>query len=154
MTTRELLYIKTIADEGSMTRAAQKLFVTQPSLSHCVMNIEQQLGTRLFTRTSGGLVLTYAGEKYYRMACEVLRVYAAFESEISEERALAQGRVTVGSPIIWATTAPAADAARVPQGASGHRSAHLRGDDRSGGAQPAQRQAGILPFCTRGRTTA
>lgn len=45
MTTRELLYIKTIADEGSMTRAAQKLFVTQPSLSHCVMNIEQQLGT-------------------------------------------------------------------------------------------------------------
>lgn len=56
MTTRELLYIKTIADEGSMTRAAQKLFVTQPSLSHCVMNIEQQLGTRLFTRTSGGLV--------------------------------------------------------------------------------------------------
>ena len=40
MTTRELLYIKTIADERSMTRAAQKLFVTQPSLSHCVMNIE------------------------------------------------------------------------------------------------------------------
>ena len=69
MTTRELLYIKTIADEGSMTRAAQKLFVTQPSLSHCVMNIEQQLGTRLFTRASGGLVLTYAGEKYYRMKC-------------------------------------------------------------------------------------
>lgn len=104
MTTRELLYIKTIADEGSMTRAAQKLFITQPSLSHCVMNIEQQLGTRLFTRTSGGLVLTYAGEKYYRMACEVLRVYAAFESEISEERALAQGRVTVGITNYLATT--------------------------------------------------
>ena len=62
MTTRELLYIKTIADEKSMTRAAQKLFVTQPSLSHCVMTLEQQLGTRLFTRTAGGLVLTYAGE--------------------------------------------------------------------------------------------
>ena len=41
-------------------------------------------------------MLTYAGEKYYRMACEVLRVYAAFESEINEERALSQGRVTVG----------------------------------------------------------
>ena len=95
MTTRELLYIKTIADEGSMTRAAQKLFVTQPSLSHCVMNIEQQLGTRLFTRTSGGLVLTYAGEKYYRMACEVLRVYAAFESEINEERAAADEAAVV-----------------------------------------------------------
>lgn len=54
MTTRELLYIKTIADEKSMTRAAQKLFVTQPSLSHCVMTLEQQLGTRLFTRTPAG----------------------------------------------------------------------------------------------------
>ena len=94
MTTRELLYIKTIADERNMTRAAQKLFVTQPSLSHCVTNIEDQLGVRLFTRTSGGLILTYAGEKYYRMACEVLRVYASFESEIVEERTLSHGRVT------------------------------------------------------------
>ena len=96
MTTRELLYIKTIADEKSMTRAAQKLYVTQPSLSHCVTTIEKQLGTPLFKRTSAGLLLTYAGEKYYRMACEVLRVYQAFESEIAEESALAHGRLTIG----------------------------------------------------------
>ena len=96
MTSRELLYVKTIADEKSITKAAQKLYLTQPSLSHCVMNIERQLGTRLFRRTSGGLVLTYAGEKYYRMACEVLRVYAAFESEISEESELIRGRITLG----------------------------------------------------------
>ena len=96
MTSRELLYVKTIADEKSITRAAQKLYLTQPSLSHCVTNLESQLGTRLFRRTSGGLVLTYAGEKYYRMACEVLRVYAAFEAEISEESALVRGRITMG----------------------------------------------------------
>jgi len=96
MTSRELLYVKTIADEKSITRAAQKLFLTQPSLSHCVASIERQLGTRLFRRTSGGLVLTYAGEKYYRMACEVLRVYAAFESEIIEESELVRGRITLG----------------------------------------------------------
>ena len=96
MTTRELLYIKTIADEKSMTRAAQKLYVTQPSLSHCVMTIEKSLGTPLFRRTSAGLILTFAGEKYYRMACEVLRVYSAFESEIAEESELAKGRITIG----------------------------------------------------------
>ena len=96
MTSRELLYIKTIADERSITRAAQKLYLTQPSLSHCVSSIEKQLGTRLFTRTSSGLMLTYAGERYYRMACEVLRVYAAFESEISEESELLRGRITLG----------------------------------------------------------
>ena len=96
MTSRELLYVKTIADEKSITRAAQKLYLTQPSLSHCITNIEKQLGTRLFRRTSGGLVLTYAGERYYRMACEVLRIYAAFESEISEEGELLRGRITLG----------------------------------------------------------
>lgn len=96
MTSRELLYVKTIADEKSITRAAQKLYLTQPSLSHCVTNIEKQLGTRLFRRTSGGLQLTYAGERYYRMACEVLRVYAAFEAEIGEESELARGRITFG----------------------------------------------------------
>jgi len=96
MTSRELLYVKTIADEKSITKAAQKLYLTQPSLSHCVSSLEKQLGTRLFRRTSGGLVLTYAGEKYYRMACEVLRVYAAFESEISEESELLRGRITLG----------------------------------------------------------
>ena len=42
MTSRELLYIKTIADEKSITRAAQKLYLTQPSLSHCVTTIEKQ----------------------------------------------------------------------------------------------------------------
>ena len=96
MTSRELLYIKTIADEKSITRAAQKLYLTQPSLSHCVTTIEKQLGTRLFRRTSGGLILTYAGEKYYRMACEVLRIYGAFEAELAEESELERGRVTLG----------------------------------------------------------
>lgn len=96
MTSRELLYIKTIADEKSITRAAQKLYLTQPSLSHCVSSIESQLGTRLFKRTSGGLVLTYAGEKYYRMACEVLRIYGAFEAELAEESELVRGRITLG----------------------------------------------------------
>ena len=96
MTSRELLYIKTIADEKSITRAAHKLYLTQPSLSHCVSSIEKQLGTRLFRRTSGGLILTYAGEKYYRMACEVLRIYGAFEAELAEESDLARGRVTLG----------------------------------------------------------
>lgn len=54
MTTRELLYIKTIADEKSMTRAAQKLFVTQPSLSHCVMTLEQQLARGCSRAPSAG----------------------------------------------------------------------------------------------------
>ena len=47
MTQRELIYIKTIADEGSVSKAAQKLYVTQPSLSHCIRTIEEALGAKL-----------------------------------------------------------------------------------------------------------
>ena len=96
MTSRELIYVKTIADEKSVTKAAQKLYLTQPSLSHCLNNIERQLGTQLFKRTSAGLILTYAGEKYYRMASEILARYESFESELHEESELIRGRITLG----------------------------------------------------------
>ena len=43
MTERELLYVKTIAEERSLSRAAKKLFMTQPSLSSCVQKIETSL---------------------------------------------------------------------------------------------------------------
>jgi DNA-binding transcriptional LysR family regulator len=68
LTERELLYVKTIAEERSISGAAKKLFMTQPSLSSCVQKIESALGTRLFQRTSTGLVLTFAGERYYQVA--------------------------------------------------------------------------------------
>ena len=96
MTSRELLYVKTIADEKSITKAAQKLYLTQPSLSHCVIRIEEQLGVKLFKRTTDGLLLTYAGERYYQLACHILRVYNEFEVEINDINKLEKGRITFG----------------------------------------------------------
>lgn len=96
MTKKELLYIKTIADEGSISKAAKKLYITQPSLSHCVQRIEEKLGTKLFVRSAGGLLLTYAGKRYYSVAIEILRLYNDFEIEISEIGDLKKGRITVG----------------------------------------------------------
>lgn len=63
MTQRELIYIKTVADEKSISQAAKKLFIAQPSLSQYIKRIEDSLGTPLFNRASTGLTLTYAGEK-------------------------------------------------------------------------------------------
>lgn len=62
MTTKELLYVKTVADEKNISRAAKKLFIAQPSLSQSIQRIEESVGTELFNRTSGGLTLTFAGE--------------------------------------------------------------------------------------------
>ena len=45
MTDRELLYIKTIAEERNISAAAKKLFMTQPALSHCLGSLEQETGT-------------------------------------------------------------------------------------------------------------
>ena len=103
MTERELLYVKTIAEERSLSRAAKKLFMTQPSLSSCVQKIETSLGTRLFQRTNTGLVLTFAGERYYQIAKDILKIYSDFEIEISDINNLKKGRITVGITVYLAT---------------------------------------------------
>ena len=97
MTEKELLYLKTVADEGSISKAAEKLYITQPSLSHCIQRIEEVLGTRLFIRNAKGMSLTYAGERYYSVATEILRLYGDFEIEISEIGDLKKGRITLGT---------------------------------------------------------
>ena len=96
MTDRELLYVTTIAQEGSLTRAAQKLYITQPALSHSLTGIEQALGQPLFRRESRGLVPTYAGERYCETAREILRMYGDLEQELGEIEGLRRGRVLVG----------------------------------------------------------
>ena len=60
MNSKEQEYILTIARERSLSRAAEKLFITQPALSLFLSRLEEQLQIRLFERTSRGLTLTYA----------------------------------------------------------------------------------------------
>lgn len=96
MTSRELLYVKTVAEEKSISKAARKLYVAQPSLSQAVQKLEEQLGTALFNRTTSGLSLTYAGERYYHMATQILRIYENFEIEISDINNLKTGRIHLG----------------------------------------------------------
>lgn len=98
MTERELLYIKTIADVRSFSNASKLLYVSQPSLSQCVSNVEKELGVPLFIRSTKGLTLTDAGECYYNIACEILKIYSDFASEIGEFNELKRGKITLGIP--------------------------------------------------------
>jgi DNA-binding transcriptional LysR family regulator len=59
-----LRYFVTVADEGQITRAAQKLSVTQPALSRAIGELESELGVRLMERHSRGVTLTPAGERF------------------------------------------------------------------------------------------
>ena len=96
MNERELLYIKTIADTKSISKAAEELFIAQPSLSQSLQRIERELGTHLFIREPRGMKLTYAGEKYYLMAKEILDIYSDFKSEITHINELKAGRLVIG----------------------------------------------------------
>lgn len=96
MTSRELLYVKTVAEEKNISRAAKKLFIAQPSLSQSIQRIEETLGIPLFNRTANGLTLTGAGERYYQTACQILKLYADLETEISDLNDMKTGRIHAG----------------------------------------------------------
>lgn len=96
MTKKELFYVITVADEKNISRAAKKLYMAQPSLSQSIQRIEEKLGTALFNRSLNGLTLTFAGERYYHMATEILKRYEDFEMEISDINNLKIGKIHVG----------------------------------------------------------
>ncbi|WP_344952138.1 LysR family transcriptional regulator [Terrabacter ginsenosidimutans] len=66
MESRELRYFVTVAEEGSFTRAAARLFMTQPALSRAIRQMERDLGAVLLLRTNKGASLTLAGQVLLR----------------------------------------------------------------------------------------
>src|SRR5215475_14138354 len=69
---RHLKLVEAIASEGTMTRAAARLYITQSALSHQLTGMEESLGVSLFRRVPRGMVLTRAGEKLLDCARSVL----------------------------------------------------------------------------------
>ncbi len=84
MEIRHLKLIKAIVEEGSITKAIDKLHLTQSALSHQLKEAEYQLGTRIFLRVNKKLILTRAGEKLYQTANEILEKIQDTEREIKQ----------------------------------------------------------------------
>ena len=64
MTLQQLRYVIEIVNCGSMNAAAEKLFVTQPSLSNAVKELEKELGIEIFLRSSRGISLSAEGAEF------------------------------------------------------------------------------------------
>ena len=74
MNLNQLQYFKILAQEEHYTRAAQMLSITQPSLSHAIAQLEEELGTRLFEKKGRNIVLTRYGKLFLPYVEESLKV--------------------------------------------------------------------------------
>ena len=99
MNLKQAQYVKTIAECGSITAAAKKLFVSQPSLSQMLRQLEQETGMPIFDRSTSPMRLTYAGEKYLHAAERILAANAELESQLREIRQEHAGRLRLGISI-------------------------------------------------------
>ena len=96
---RQLKYIYTVYECGSITKAAEKLFISQPSLSSFITKTEKQLGVKLFDRSQNKLTLTYAGEKYIKAAERILLIYDRMIKQLEDISENRKGRLRIG--ITW-----------------------------------------------------
>lgn len=98
---RSFDHLLTIAEEGSLRAAAQRLGVTQPALTKAVRRLEQDLGVQLFTRTARGVSPTEAGTAILRHARRMRASLAEAEREIEALRSGFAGEVRVGAGPAW-----------------------------------------------------
>lgn len=103
----QLIYVVTVAECGSVTRAAEKLHLSQPSLSNQIIHLEQELGIALFARVRKRVHLTEAGEVFVRHAQRILNDMQALAERMEDYAANRSGRVRIGAlPIMCALHIP------------------------------------------------
>ncbi|RCW62421.1 LysR family transcriptional regulator [Halanaerobium sp. ST460_2HS_T2] len=95
MKIRVLRYFLTVVREGNITRAAETLHITQPTLSRQLMQLEEELDTQLIIRGKREIKLTEAGRLLVKRAEEILSLVSKTESEITSD--LVTGQVSIGS---------------------------------------------------------
>lgn len=97
MTSQQIEYVLTVAELRSFSKAAQKLFVTQPSLSQYIIAIEKQLGVTLFDRSTSPIKLTPAGEIYIKAAEKMKAIEDSLTNELSDMANLQTGSLKIGA---------------------------------------------------------
>lgn len=103
MNTRHAQLVLAVVREGSFTAAAKSLFITQPTLSHQIRQIEEQLGSPIFTRSKTAIELTPAGHVYVQAARRILQI----ETQMNE--ALVRSAAHPKAYSVWGCPAQRAD---------------------------------------------
>ncbi|MFP3393102.1 cidABC operon transcriptional activator CidR [Brevibacillus sp. SIMBA_040] len=98
MDIRHLQYFLEVARHNSFTKAAESLYITQPTISKMVRNLEEELGVELFERLGKRVVLTDAGWVLYSQADVMVKSFDNMTVHIHELMELKKGRIRIGLP--------------------------------------------------------
>ena len=86
MTLQQLKYALTIADCGSLNEAAKQLFISQPSLSETMKELETEIGLDIFLRSNRGIVITPEGEEFLGYARQVTEQFGLLQSKYIDKK--------------------------------------------------------------------
>ena len=98
MNLKEIEYIVKISEEGSIARAAGKLFITPSALTQQLLHLEKEIGTPLFFRSRNGWTPTEAGEVYLDAARQVLRIKRDTYARLQDITITKHGFLSIGFP--------------------------------------------------------
>ena len=93
---RTITYVTAVAEEQSFSKAAERLYITQPSLSQHILNAEKEYGVQFFDRRSMPVRLTYAGERFLAIAKEMDQLDRQLSREMDDITCNLTGRIAVG----------------------------------------------------------
>ena len=115
MTLQQLKYVIEVADKGSITEAAKSLFIAQPSLSAAIHDLEQETATRIFKRSSRGILITPEGAEFLGHARQVVQQAALLEDKYITRQAVRQ-RFSVSTQHYSFTSSAFVELVRAQQG--------------------------------------
>ncbi|UAT30674.1 LysR family transcriptional regulator [Bacillus badius] len=98
MDIRHLHYFLQVAHHKSFTKAAQSLYITQPTISKMIKSIEEELGVVLFNRSGKQVELTDAGQVIFAQAQDIVHSFQHLSVELDDLIHLKKGRITIGLP--------------------------------------------------------
>jgi DNA-binding transcriptional LysR family regulator len=93
----QLQFFVTVVEEGGFSKAAERVFRTQPAVSIAIRRLEEEIGTSLFERSQKAPVLTEAGELFYDYARRILALRDQALGVLTELQLLKRGRVRIGA---------------------------------------------------------
>ena len=104
MDTKHLYYAAQVAEYRSISKAADVLYLSQPTLSQHISKLETQLGCKLFDRNTIPLKLTYEGEVFIDYALKILELEKSLIHRMQSSKNVINGRITIGIPTCYGAT--------------------------------------------------